>query len=315
MITMTNSSNLELFQFHIPVLADEIISCLNIQPNGTYLDCTGGFGGHSSRILENLKSGKLFCFDQDKIAYDYLRKLFANAKNVQIFNQNFKEISQFKEKTFDGIIFDLGVSSLMFDDAKRGFSYQLNGPLDMRMSQQTTLTAQHIINHYDRQQLIDIFKQYGEVKKPQKVVDAILKQRNDHTIMTTSELSQIICDNTPGSMIRKHPAKQYFQALRIVVNNELDVLKQALTISLKLLKVNGILAVISFHSLEDRIVKQIFNSVSQPHDIYGHNIPLYKQAKTNYQLVNKKPICPSQTEINKNKRSQSAKLRVIKRIG
>lgn len=300
---------------HIPVLLNETIDHLNIKPNGTYLDCTTGFGGHSSKILENLTTGKLYCFDQDEVAIKYLRKRFDNAKNVKFFNQNFTEIKQFAEKTFDGIIFDLGVSSLMFDDSTRGFSYNLNGPLDMRMSKQTSLTAQYIVNHYSKQELINIFQQYGEVKKPHKIVDVILSRRNKNVITTTKQLSEIICSNTPGSVIRKHPAKQYFQALRIAVNDELYVLKQALVTSLKLLKINGILAVICFHSLEDRIVKQIFNNVSQSHDIYDRNIPLYEQKKACYQLINKKPIRPSLTEINCNKRSQSAKLRIIQRVG
>lgn len=314
-IIMQNSNQVSSIQLiHNPVLLKETIDSLCVKPNGTYLDCTSGFGGHSSKILENLTTGKLYCFDQDEVAIKYLKKHFANAKNVKFFNQNFTEIKQFGEKTFDGIIFDLGVSSLMFDDPTRGFSYNLNGPLDMRMSKQTALTAQYIVNHYSRQQLINIFQQYGEVKKPHKVVDAILNTRGKNTITTTAQLSEIICANTPGSTIRKHPAKQYFQALRIVVNDELNVLKQALITSLKLLKIHGILAVISFHSLEDRIVKQIFNNVSKSHDIYDHNVPLYEQKKACYQLINKKPIQPSQTEKESNKRSHSAKLRVIQRM-
>lgn len=300
---------------HIPVLLKETIDCLNIKSNGTYLDCTSGFGGHSSKILENLTTGKLYCFDQDEIAIKYLKRHFANAKNVKFFNQNFTGIKQFPEKTFDGIIFDLGVNSLMFDDSTRGFSYNLNGPLDMRMSRQTSLTAQYIINHYSKRELNSIFQQYGEVKKPYRIVDAILNRRAKNAITTTKQLSEIICSNTPGSFIRKHPAKQYFQALRIVVNDELNVLKQALATSLKLLKINGILAVISFHSLEDRIVKQIFNNASKSHDIYDPNVPLYAQKKACYQLINKKPLRPSLAEINRNKRSQSAKLRIIQRVG
>ena len=303
-----------LNNYHTPVLLNEVISNLNIVANGTYVDCTAGFGGHSQAIVDKLKGGKVICFEQDCDAYNFLLEKFKKNKNVKIFNENFTCIdSKIKEKV-DGIIFDLGVSSYQLTNQKRGFSYKIDGPLDMRMNQKNKLTAKTIINTYTKQQLVDIFKKYGEIKNPQKIVNEIIKVRKQKTITSTLQLQKIICNQTKGSLYRKHPAKTYFQALRIVVNDELNALKQGLKKAITLLKKYGILAVITFHSLEDRIVKHFFKNVSTTHDFYDHNVPLYQKIKPNYHLITKKPITPTQTEITKNHKSHSAKLRVLQKI-
>ena len=233
---------------------------------------------------------------------------------MKIFNENFTYIDYEIEEKVNGIIFDLGVSNYQLINQSRGFSYKIDGPLDMRMSQKNKLTAKTIINTYTKQQLIDIFKKYGEIKNPQKIVDEIIKVRKQKTITTTLQLQKIICDKTKGANHRKHPAKTYFQALRIVVNDELNVLKQGLEKAITLLKKYGILAVITFHSLEDRIVKHFFKNISTTHDFYSHDVPLYQKIKPNYYLITKKPIIPTQAEIAKNHKSHSAKLRVLQKI-
>ena len=184
----------------------------------------------------------------------------------------------------------------------------------MRMNQKNKLTAKTIVNTYTKQQLIEIFKKYGEIKNPQKIVDEIIKVRKQKTIATTLQLQKIICDKTKGSIYRKHPAKTYFQALRIVVNDELNVLKQGLAKAVNLLKKWGIVAVITFHSLEDRIVKHFFKNLSTPHDLYDRDIPLYQKIKPSYCLITKKPITPTLAEIKKNHKCHSAKLRILQKI-
>jgi len=301
-------------QIHIPVLCKEVIDNLDIKPNGTYIDCTAGFGGHSGEILKRLKNGKLICIDQDINAIKYLNKLFKGKVNVQIIQNNFNNLSEIVKEQVDGILFDLGVSSLMFDDAKRGFSYKLDGPLDMRMNQDSQLTAKQIINTYTRVQLIDLFQKYGEDANISKVVSNIVKYREIKPIETTLELANIIGDSIKGSKIRKHPAKTYFQALRIEVNKELEVLQNALTQASKLLKKKGRIAIITFHSLEDRIVKNYFKQLSEVRDEYGKDCPIVKLTNPDFKLITKKPIIPTDEEIMQNIRSHSAKLRIIERI-
>lgn len=303
-----------LNNYHIPVLLNEVINNLNIVSNGTYVDCTAGFGGHSQAIIDRLKDGKIICFEQDSEAYDFLREKFKNKKNVKIINENFTFIDREIKEKVNGIVFDLGVSNYQLTCQKRGFSYKIDGPLDMRMNQKNKLTAATIINTYPKEQLIAIFKNYGEVKKPQKIVDEIIKIRKQKPIITTLQLQKIICNKIKNPIRRKHPAKTYFQALRIAVNDELNSLKQGLKKAINLLKKRGILAVITFHSLEDRIVKQFFKDVSTPHDFYSHDVPLYQKIKPNYCLITKKPITPTIEEIEKNHKSHSAKLRVLQKI-
>lgn len=303
-----------LNNYHTPVLLNEVISNLNIVADGTYIDCTAGFGGHSQAIANKLKNGKIICFEQDIDAYNFLLKKFKKNKNIKIINKNFVFIDQEIKEKVNGIIFDLGVSNYQLISQNRGFSYKINGPLDMRMNQKNKLTAETIVNTYTKQQLIEIFKKYGEIKNPQKIVDEIIKVRKQKTISTTSQLQKIICAKTKGSINRKHPAKTYFQALRIVVNDELNVLKQGLEKAANLLKKCGIIAVITFHSLEDRIVKHFFKNISTPHDFYNHDVPLYQKIKPNYCLITKKPITPTLDEIKKNHKCHSAKLRILQKI-
>ncbi len=306
--------NLQTNNIHTPVLLQELISNLKVKPNGSYVDCTAGFGGHSKAIVKELSTGHLTCIDQDINAINHLKKLFKNKKNVTIIKDNFINIDQIVSQPVDGIIMDLGVSSLMFDDPQRGFSYKLDGPLDMRMDGSNKKTAKDIINNYTRTQLMNLFKQYADTRVINKVVDAIIKYRELKPIDSTLELAQIISDCFPGSSIRKHPAKVYFQALRIEVNNELEILAKALEKACKLLKKKARLCIITFHSLEDRIVKNYFREITQVKDLYGKDVPIAKMSKPEFKLISKKPILPQDEEIKKNRRSHSAKLRVIEKI-
>lgn len=304
----------QLNKIHTPVLLNEILEHLQIKPNGLYVDCTAGFGGHSQQIASQLKTGHLTCIDQDINAIQHLNKLFKNNSHVSIVKDNFVNFDQIVNQPVDGIIMDLGVSSLMLDDPARGFSYSHEGPLDMRMDKQTSTTAADIVNNYSRAQLINLFKNYGEVSNPNKVVDAIIKFREVEPLTSTTQLANLIEDCSPGSLIRKHPAKVYFQALRIEVNNELEVLKQALAKAANHLKKGARLLVITFHSLEDRIVKNFFKEVSQAKDLYGKDVPLSKMSKPSFKLITKKPIVPTEDEMSQNRRSHSAKLRIIQKI-
>lgn len=299
---------------HTPVLLNELITNLQVKPNGLYVDCTAGFGGHSSQIAKLLTSGHLTCIDQDINAINHLNKLFKDNKQVSIVKDNFINIDNIVSQPVDGIIMDLGVSSLMFDDPQRGFSYSLDGPLDMRMDINSKLNAKYIVNNYTRAQLLDLFKKYSDETNYAKVVDAIIKNRELKSIDTTKELANLIADCIPGSLKRKHPAKVYFQALRIEVNNELEILEKALSKACFKLKSQGKLAVITFHSLEDRIVKNFFRKLSEIKDLYGKDVPLSKMSKPEFKLITKKPIIPTEAEIKANKRSHSAKLRIIEKI-
>lgn len=301
-------------KIHTPVLLQEVITSLHVKANGNYVDCTAGFGGHSKAIADKLESGHLTCIDQDINAINHLNKLFKNNKKVNVVKDNFTNLDQIVSQPVDGIIFDLGVSSLMFDDPQRGFSYSKDGPLDMRMNIEGQTTAAYIVNNYTRAQLINLFKQYADVRNPNKVVDAIIQYREGKPIETTTELANIIADSIPGSLIRKHPAKVYFQALRIEVNQELEVLKQALVKACMMLKKSGYLEVITFHSLEDRIVKNFFKEITQVKDLYGKDVPISKMSKPEFKLITKKPIVPTEQEIKVNKRSHSAKLRIIQKL-
>lgn len=301
-------------KIHTPVLLQELISNLQVKPNGLYVDCTAGFGGHSSEIANKLTTGHLICIDQDINAINHLNNLFKNNNKVQVVKNNFVNLDTIVKDKVDGIIMDLGVSSLMFDNPQRGFSYSLEGPLDMRMDNDNDLTAADIINKFSRAQLLDLFKNYTDEHNPGRVVDAIIQYREAKAIETTTELAQIIADACPGSHVRKHPAKVYFQALRIEVNKELEALDKALKKACQMLRPKGRLCVITFHSLEDRMVKNYFKQLSQVKDLYGKDVPVSKIEKPEFKLITKKPIVPTEQEIKKNRRSHSAKLRVIEKI-
>ena len=305
---------------HKPVLLDEVIKTLDLKDTDIVVDMTLGFAGHSSEILKRIKNGYLFAFDQDEEALAYSRnKLSAIGSNFQIFDSNFvyaKDIllKQGIDKV-DAIFYDLGVSSLQLDEDYRGFSYRFDAPLDMRMDKDNPLTAKIIVNTYSYEDLKRIFKDYGESKFSSSIAKNIVKYRETKEIETTLELVDIIKDSVPyKERIKKHPAKQIFQALRIEVNKELEVLEKSLDDSLSILNVGGRIAVITFHSLEDRIVKKKFNEITEidPLSKGLPNIPLDKLP--DFKLITKKGIKASEEELLHNNRAHSATLRVIERI-
>lgn len=304
---------------HKSVLLNEAIEYLNIKEDGIYVDATLGFAGHSSKILKKAKNGFLIAFDKDVSAIEYSRsKLSTIGDNFKIFNTGFINIKEkvLEETTkVDGILFDIGVSSVEIDESSRGFSYMQNGPLDMRMDQNSNLTAESIINNYSQEELIKIFREYGEEKHSNKIAKKIIEERAKKPIKETSQLVEIIDKCYPYKEKRhSHPAKKVFQALRIEVNNELEELKVALKSSLDLLNVGGRLVVITFHSLEDRICKNIFkeNTMVNPVVKGMPNIPL--DMLPDFKLITNKPVIPLDEEIKNNPRSKSAKLRVIERV-
>lgn len=304
---------------HKSVLLDEAISYLNIRDDGVYVDATLGFAGHSSNILRRVPKGFLIAFDKDINAISYSKeKLSKIGDNFYIFNTGFiniKKCVQEKYQSVDGILFDIGVSSAEINEGDRGFSYMNDGPLDMRMDLGSKLSAYDVVNSYDIDDLARIFREYGEEKHAYKIAKKIEEQRNIKKIETTLELVDIIDKCYPYKEKRNtHPAKKVFQAIRIEVNNELEELKVALDSSLELLNVGGRLVVITFHSLEDRIVKSLFKEKTEvPSLVRGMpNIP--SELLPDFKLVTNKPVLPSSEEILYNSRSRSAKLRVIEKI-
>ena len=308
--------------YHYSVMLNESIDGLNIKENGIYVDCTLGRGGHASKILSQLKTGLLIGIDQDQEAIDYSKELLSSiSSNYKVVKNNFRNIDKILEELninkIDGAIYDLGVSSPQFDEDYRGFSYKFDSELDMRMDQNNPLTAKYIVNNYSLNDLVRIFKEYGEEKYSYSIAKNIVEQRKSKEISTTFDLVEIIKKSKPTKELNKkgHPAKQIFQALRIEVNDELNALEDSLNKILKLLNVGGRLVVISFHSLEDRIVKNIFkeNSVVEGNRINEIIDPKnIKQA--NYRSINKKVIIPSDKELEENSRSKSAKLRILERL-
>jgi 16S rRNA (cytosine1402-N4)-methyltransferase len=304
---------------HISVLLHETVDSLNIKENGIYVDLTLGRAGHSKLILSKLNNeGLLIGVDQDieaiKASDEILKSVSTRYKLV---HSNFEHIKQiiaaFGISYVDGIMMDLGVSSPQFDNASRGFSYREDAPLDMRMDQSSELTAKEVVNTYSFKELCRVFRDYGDEKYTPSIANNIIKYRENKKIETTLELVEIIKRSKPMKELSKpgHPAKQVFQALRIEVNNELNVLKKALKDCLDILKPGGRLSVITFHSGEDKIVKSIFKEYST---VEGnrYDIPLIT-AVANYKLVNTKVIVPSEDELANNRRSASAKLRIIER--
>ena len=301
---------------HVPVLLNEVIAGLNIKPDGTYVDLTVGRGGHSSEILTRLTSGRLICVDQDEEAIvASTARLSKISSNFTVIRANFSALdSILKEQGIDqvdGILMDLGVSSPQFDKGERGFSYNSDARLDMRMDQRQSLTAYQIVNTYSLEDLNKIFQTYGEEKYSYSIAKNIIKDREIAPIETTFQLVEVIKRSKPMKELKKvgHPAKQVFQALRIAVNDELNVLVKALTSALDHLKPGGRLAVITFHSGEDRIVKNIFKEAAVE---VGNRIDGPMKAETKeFDLINHKPITASEEELQSNHRSASAKLRII----
>ena len=302
---------------HYSVLLNESIDLLNIKENGIYVDCTLGYAGHSKEILKRLKNGFLYAFDQDMEAIKYseeeLKKI---SNNFEIIHANFSSLKSELEKRgidhVDGILFDLGFSSPQIDNESRGFSFMKDAALDMRMDQTNKKSAYDVVNNYNLEDLTNIFYKYAEEKYSRSIAKNIISSR---PINTTLELVDVIKKSVPVSYaLTRHPERVIFQAIRIEVNNELGVLESTLPDAIDLLNKNGRIAVITFHSLEDRIVKHIFKSNSEVPDIVKGLPDIPDEYKPKIKLINKKPIVASEKEINENSRSKSAKLRVIERV-
>ena len=301
---------------HYSVLKKELIDGLNINPDGIYVDATLGYAGDSSEILKRMKRGFLFAFDQDEEAIKYSDDILKNiSSNYKIIYSNFKSI---KEKLneenvskVDGIIYDLGISSPQIDEDYRGFSFMKNAELDMRMDLNNPLTAKYIVNNYKLEDLTNIFYKYGEEDFSKSIASAIVKARKNTEINTTLELVEIIKQGVPYKyFVTKHPERRIFQAIRIEVNDELNVLSSSINDAIDMLKPGGRLCVITFHSLEDRIVKKIFKEKSEVNDLVK-GLPIIPEE---YKPIIKKPSLPSNKELDENSRSKSAKLRIIERI-
>lgn len=305
---------------HYSVMLSEAIEGLNIKDDGTYVDCTLGYAGHSSEILKRLKRGFLFAFDQDKEAINYSeKKLSEISLNFKIIHSNFENLKEkLQEENItkvDGILFDLGLSSPQIDDASRGFSFMSDAKLDMRMNKEAKKDAYFVVNNYSKEELTDIFYKYGEEKLSSVIAKKIVDERKNKTIETTTELVEIIKSSVGANYFYKnHPEREIFQAIRIEVNDELKVLEKVLPDAISLLKEGGRISVITFHSLEDRIVKRIFKENSEVDPIFKGMPDIPDEYKPIIKLVNKKPILPSEEELKINSRSKSAKLRVIERI-
>lgn len=305
---------------HISVLKNEAIEGLDIKEDGIYVDMTLGYAGHASEILKRIKRGFLFAFDKDLDAINYSDNMLSKiGQNYKIFNTSFKNIKEKLEEKdvfkVDGILFDLGVSSVEIDEKERGFSYMQDAKLDMRMDKNSKKSAYDVVNFYSKEDLIRIFREYGEEKHALKIANEIVLKRSIKKIETTFELVDIISSCYPWREKRSsHPAKKVFQAIRIEVNDELEDLEIALKDALDMLKVGGRICVISFHSLEDRIVKKIFNKVCEVDKLIKGVPNIDDSLLPDYELVTKKPILPTFDEISFNSRSKSAKLRIIEKV-
>lgn len=309
---------------HTTVLLRETVDGLAIKPNGIYVDCTLGGAGHSEYLLGQLNSdGHLYAFDQDQKAIDNakirLAKYVAKGQ-VTFVKANFreftKELQALGVTEVDGILYDLGVSSPQLDEAERGFSYHQDAPLDMRMDQEAPLSAYQVVNEYSYHELVKIFFRYGEEKFSKQIARLIERKRADKPIETTGELVDLIKEAIPAPARRKggHPAKRVFQAIRIAVNDELGAIESSLEQAIALLAVEGRVSVITFHSLEDRIVKTMFKEFSTPKDLPPGLPVVPEEFQPVLKLVNRKPIIPSEEELDENNRARSAKLRIAEKV-
>jgi 16S rRNA (cytosine1402-N4)-methyltransferase len=308
---------------HIPVLLTEVIRLLQPKAGGVYIDATVGAGGHAAAILAaSAPDGQLFGFDQDKAALEIAQRQLAEfGERVHLLHSNFNQLSDMARRyslpPADGILLDLGVSAMQLEQPERGFSFQLDGPLDMRMNTETGPSAADLVNTLPENELADLIYQYGEEPRSRRIARAIVKAR---PIYRTVDLAQIVARTVPARSGRKggksrgktiHPATRTFQALRLAVNDELGALEQALPQAIELLKPKGRLAVISFHSLEDRIVKQFFRREAQDCICPPGQLICTCRHKSTVTIITKKPITPSLAEIDANPRARSAKLRVV----
>ena len=309
---------------HITVLLNEAVDGLNIKPDGTYVDCTLGGGGHSGLILSKLsENGKLYSFHQDITAINFNKDKFKEENElgkINFIKSNFRNISEELNKRnilgVDGILYDLGVSSPQFDNADRGFSYNYDAPLDMRMDQSQSLTARDVVNDWSYEQLVRIFFRYGEEKFAKSIARRIEKVRQQTPIETTGQLVDLIKEAIPAKARRKggHPAKKTFQAIRIAVNDELGALEESLEQALDLLNPGGRISVITFQSLEDRLVKVMFKQKTSLPELPPGLPVIPDSQKVEYKLITRKPIVPSEDEITHNNRAHSAKLRIIEKL-
>jgi len=298
---------------HIPVLTEEVIINLLHDKDGRYLDATSGFGGHSTAILEQLNHGSLIATDQDPDAIKYLKNKFESEKRITIHQSRFSDLAQLlHSENFDGILADIGISSYQLDNAERGFSFMKDGPLDMRMNQNIGEDASSWLSNASEKEISNVIWKYGEERKANRIAKAIVEARKNIEIRSTKELAEIILEEVPRRFNdKKHPATKTFQAIRIFINNELEELDLLLNFILKHLKTGGRACIISFHSLEDRMVKRFFRDHSRQ-DPKLSKLPNLVDDSV-FKLVTK-AIKPSDKEININPRSRSAILRVIERV-
>ncbi|MBR6633903.1 MAG: 16S rRNA (cytosine(1402)-N(4))-methyltransferase RsmH [Clostridia bacterium] len=306
---------------HYSVMLHETVDMLSVREDGIYVDCTLGGGGHSSEIAKKLKSGRLICIDRDADAIEAGKKRLAEyADRVTFVNDNFKNIKYILEDLnidgVDGITADLGVSSYQLDTAERGFSYHYDAPLDMRMNRSDALTARKVVNEYTEKELFRVISEYGEEKFASRIARAIVQRREEKEIETTFELVDVIKSAVPkASQIDKHPARRTFQAIRIEVNDEIGMLKGAIEAMIDSLAPKGRIAIITFHSLEDRAVKEVFQSKIKG-CVCPPNFPVCVCGfKPELELLNKKPVTADTGELDENNRSRSAKLRGAQRLG
>ncbi|MBP1918598.1 16S rRNA (cytosine(1402)-N(4))-methyltransferase RsmH [Youngiibacter multivorans] len=304
---------------HVSVLLEECLEALAIKPDGTYVDCTLGGAGHSMEILKRLDKGRLIGIDQDMDALNNARKKLEGFGNVSLVHSNFENIKEILIENasggVDGILMDLGVSSYQLDNSERGFSYMQDAPLDMRMNRDEVLSAYEVVNTYREEEIYRIIRDYGEEKFAKRVASFIVKAREEKKIETTLELVDIIKAAIPAKARREgpHPAKRTFQAIRIEVNRELSILRQTIFDGAAGLKSGGRMAIITFHSLEDRIVKHAYKELLEPCTC-PRNMPCICGRTPKVIIITKKPIEPGTQEIEMNPRSRSAKLRVIEKI-
>lgn len=304
-------------EYHKPVLYDEVIENIITDKDAVYVDCTLGGGGHTQGILENSsKNSKVIAIDQDIEAIEFAKKRLENYDNFKVFQDNFKNIDTVVylagfEKV-DRILMDIGVSSNQLDNAKRGFSYRFCAKLDMRMDKSLKLSAYDVVNTFSEKEIADIIYKYGEEPKSRKIARNIVEYRKNKKIETTTELAEIVIKSI-GKSMKRHPAKRTFQAIRIFVNKELEVLTQTLDKAVSLLNDRGRLLVITFHSLEDRIVKEKFREYENPCTC-PKDIPICICGKKSLgKVITRKPIVAKEVELKENKRAHSAKLRIFER--
>ncbi len=308
---------------HTPVLLDECIKGLNIVPDGVYVDCTLGGAGHSSNIISKLNNnGLLIGIDQDGDAINAARERLAGFDNVKYVRDNFSNIKNIAEdlglgqESVNGFLLDLGVSSHQLDEADRGFSYNHNAPLDMRMDQRRPLSAYVVVNEYTKEELTRIIKDYGEERWAKRIAEFIINERKIKPIETTFELVSVIKKAVPKGARADgpHPAKRTFQAIRIEVNNELGILEDTINDMADLLKPGGRICVITFHSLEDRIIKNVFRNLENPCTCPRDFPVCVCGKKPKLKVITRKPVLPGEEELENNRRAHSAKLRIAEKI-